>query len=118
MLTATVLAALLRGYWALPVGAAVLGAGFDFILTFTARSYAPSRLRITDNRIEEIGGPIIRRHEVIAVNESHGEPVGIEVIGRRKPEWLPNYRIFIPATLAEFDELRQLLGGWSRSSQG
>ncbi len=116
LLAAMIFSALSNGHWMSSVSAALVGSAIDFGLTFTVRYYAPTRLRVTNDTIEEVDGPIIHKNEVVAVNECNdSEPFGLEIIGRRKTSWLPNYRIFIPATIADFNDLRQLVHCWDEA---
>ena len=77
-----------------------------------------SKLRVTDDCIEEVGGPIIRRHAVISVKEQdRGTSHGIEVAGRRERRWLPKYKIFIPSALPEFEEIKQMALTWQAAQE-
>ena len=114
LLAAIFFSGISNGHWTSSIGAALIGAAVDFGLTFTVRFYVPTCLRITDEQIEEVDGPIIRKNDIFAVYEdTDGELRGLEVLGRRRLSWLPKYRIFIPATVADFNELRVTLRGWS-----
>ncbi|MGE5114111.1 MAG: hypothetical protein ACM3JB_24895 [Acidobacteriaceae bacterium] len=116
LLAAILFSALSNGNWTGSIGAALIGSVIDFALTLSVRFYAPKRLRVTDGSIEEIDGPVVRKNEVLALNEHNDtEPQGIEVVGRRSPSWLPKYRIFVPVSVDGFNELRQLLYAWERA---
>ena len=116
LLAATLFSSLSNGRWVISVSAALVGSAIDFALTFTVRIDRPSRLRLTDDSIGEGDGPIIRKDEIVAlIEQNDSEPRGFEIVGRRKLSWLPKYRIFIPASVPEFNELRQLLSDWKNS---
>lgn len=112
-------AALSGGRWAISISAALVGSAVDFVaFVLVARLYAPSRLRLTDDSIEEVDGPVVRKNEIIELNErSDSDPRGLEVVGQRKSRWLPKYRIFVPTSVAGFDELRVLVCEWKDSEQ-
>ncbi len=103
-----------KGHWTGFISAAIVGSIFDLaLLTFSPRLLGTQRLRVTDASIEEIDGPIVHRDELLELKEhSDSEPHGLEIVGKRNPSWLPKYRIFIPASVDGFHELRQLLDGW------
>ena len=116
LLAAILFSAVSKGKWTVSISAALIGSIFDFALTVSVRFYDPQRLRVTDESIEEIDGPIVRKNELAALNErSDSESPGLEIVGRRTPSWLPKYRIFVPASVSGFNELRQLLHGWERA---
>jgi hypothetical protein len=107
------IASLFHGHWPMSLSAAVLGSIADFALIFTVRFNTPRGLRVTDDSIEEVDGPIIHRNEIVDVIEhSDREPRGFEIVGRRSTSWLPKYHIFVPAALPGFNELRQLAYSW------
>ena len=113
LMTAILCSALPNGNWMRSIATALVAAAIDFALMLSSRFHTPKRLRVTDMSIEEIDGPIIRKDELISLNErTNGELEGIEVVGRRSPSWLPKYRIFIPALVDGFTELRQSLQSW------
>ena len=115
-LVAVLLASLFTGRCPMSLSAAVVGSLLDFVLTFTVRLHAPTRLRVTDDFIKEVDGPVIRKDEIVALTELNDrEPNGIEIVGRRRVSWLPKYRIFVPAALLELSELRQRLYGWKQT---
>lgn len=72
------------------------------------------KLQISDSNIECLGGPVIGRDEICRVNEyiAKREVSGIEIFGNRKSRWLPKYRIFVPAALPQFQDVRQVVHGW------
>jgi hypothetical protein len=118
LLVAILLSLLLNGHWPISIGSALAGSLLDFALTFTIRFHASTRLRVTDDAIEEIDGPVIRKNEIVALIEhGEGECHGIEIVGRRRPSWLPNYRIFVPTSLPQSDELRKLVYGWKEAEE-
>lgn len=113
LLAAILFSAGSKGKWAGSTGAALISSIIDFALTLLVRFHAPLRLRVTDESIEEIDGPIVHKNELVALNEQYeSEPQGVEIVGRRNPSWLPKYRIFVPASVNGFNDLRRLLHGW------
>ena len=78
------------------------------------RPLARTRLKVTDESIEQLDGPIIRKDAIAAVNEyTQKKCAGIEIIGKGKPKWLRDYRIFVPAAAPEYQQIKELIRSWT-----
>jgi hypothetical protein len=83
------------------------------IPTLLQRPLSRTKLRLTDDTIEELDGPVINKDGIARVNEySDANCPGIEIIGAGKPGWLRKYRIFVPAALPEYQQVRKVVQGW------
>ena len=89
----------------------VAGAAISVLLM---RPLSRTKLRITDDRIEESDGPAISKDAIERVNEYSDEACsGIEIIGKGKPRWLRKYSIFVPSSLPDYVEVRNVVLGWA-----
>ena len=84
-----------------------LGAGI-----WTARASA-KRIHLTDTEIEEIDGPVISKDTIVEVRERSKDVAGLTVLGARSYNFLPKYEIFIPKSVAGYDEVRAVLLSWA-----
>ncbi len=98
-----------------PVGSLI---GLEVAIVVCAllmRPLSRARLRITNDSIERSDGPVIRKDEIYRVNEyppGHQVP-GIEIIANRKPLWLRGHRIFVPAALPDYQEVKRIVHEWA-----
>ena len=84
------------------------------VCALLVRPLSRTKLRLTDDSIEQMDGPVIRKDGIARVNEyTDGKCPGIEIIGNAKPLWLHKYSIFVPAALPQYPGVRQLVHGWA-----
>jgi len=77
------------------------------------RPLSRTKLRVTNDTIEQLDGPVIRKGEIARVNEyAESQTPGIEIIGNAKPRCLRDYCIFVPAALLQYEELKRVVHEW------
>ncbi len=93
----------------------IVGLGVSmFLYALLMRPLARTRLKVTDESIEQLDGPIILKDAIAAVNEyTRKKCAGIEIIGKGKPKWLRDYRIFVPAAAPEYQQIKELIQSWT-----
>jgi hypothetical protein len=93
----------------------IVGLGISMVLcALLMRPLARARLKITDEGIEQLDGPIICKDAITAVNEyTEKKYAGIEIVGKGKPKWLRDYRIFVPAAAPEYQQIKELIRSWT-----
>jgi len=85
-----------------------------FLSILPMRPFSQTKLRLTDDSIEELDGPLIPKAAIARVNEYSDENgAGIEIVGDGKPRWLRKYRIFVPAALPEYQDVRRVVEHWT-----
>ncbi len=85
-----------------------------FIRPLLMRPLSRTKLRLTDDTIEELDGPVIRRDAIASVSEYINDSCpGFEIVGKGKPRWLRKYTIFVPATLPEYQHVRKIVQSWA-----
>lgn len=105
-------------FYGRPITVGIFGSAIStFICFLLMRPLSRTKLRLTDDSIEQVDGPVIRKGEVSRVNEfvNSSGVAGIEIIADAKPRWLRDYRISLPASMANYEHVKQVVQGWTRS---
>jgi hypothetical protein len=92
------------------------------VLTLIERANAIVAVRVTATSIAEtnlegkVNGKIIRKEQVKRVKEVTRGRTGIEIIARRESLWQYHDRIFVPAALPEYEQIKMTVIGWQAES--
>ncbi|HKN72753.1 MAG TPA: hypothetical protein VJX30_17100 [Terriglobales bacterium] len=89
-----------------------------FVCPLLMRPLSRTKLRLTDDTIEALDGPVIRRDAIASVNEyTTSNCPGFEIVGKGKPRWLRKYSIFVPAALPEYQHVRKVVQSWATAQE-